>query len=138
MQLLDICVHEIKRQIRILQLLPLWLMKACTENWNKGSHILNPDTKWKWLISVTLRALICYRNNCLYSILQIRRWVGPKSSTNLVVKTGITATDKKVTSDHPISVGGSKRKGGVEPLRFEEMFSNHMNFLSHCSFVCLK
>jgi len=31
-----------------------------------------------------------------------------------------------------------QNEGGVGPHRFEEMFSNHMNLLSHCSCVCLK
>jgi len=113
-------------------------MKACRGKWNKGSHILNPDTKWKWLISVTLRSLICYRNNCLYGILQTRRWVGPRSSLNLVVKTGIPATDKKSDLRSSNFSWMIQKEGDVEPLRFEEMFSNHMNLFSHCSFVCLK
>lgn len=76
-------------------------MKAWRGNCNKSSHILNPHTKWKWLISVTLLSVISCRNNCMYSILQGRNWVGPRSSLHVVVKTGIPTTDKEFQIDGP-------------------------------------
>lgn len=117
-------------------------MKACRGNWNKGSHILNPDTKWKWLISVTLRSLICCRNNCLYSILQIRSSVGPRSSMNLVVKTGIPANDKKLTSDHPIMKGvlglsGLKKCLAITWICFHTVPLSTYNEKSWAGCVCL-
>jgi hypothetical protein len=44
-------------------------------------------------------------HNCQYHMSQAGSWVGPRSSLDVVVKTKIPTTDKKLTLDHPISDG---------------------------------